>query len=254
MKIPYIGITGFMKRQEIIEVMSVVPKKMEKRKIMIGVLASGKTLKGGLNKYPNHYPPVLTISQIFLRDYRSLNLIHYHTEREKNLEEQLLFLTALAGPNCQGFQLNMAWPDPASLERFHSYFKTGYRRTIVLQIGSEAFAKIDYSPDVLTDKITGEYCGLIDYILLDLSGGKEMPFNPEFIGRCLHVLSQKNLYIGIGIAGGLGPDNVGLIASLIKLYPDLSWDAEGRLRDENGKLDLEKTKNYLIESLAILKK
>lgn len=129
---PYIGITGFMSRDEVEEVLTVFPENST-RKLMVGVLASEKTLHGPTNKWPNRYP--------------------------------------------------------------------------------------DRSFD--TDK-TREY---------------------------LRALEDMDLDIGLGVAGGLSAETLHLVEPLIEEFPDLSIDAEGRLRDESDKLDLTAAKRYAVKSL-----
>ncbi len=53
-------------------------------------------------------------------------------------------------------------------------------------------------------------------------------------------------YIGIGIAGGLGPDSVGAtIDHFFSRYPNLSIDAEGKLRDPDDSFSVSKGAAFL---------
>ncbi len=57
-KKPYVGVTGFMSSQEVIDTMKNINFKKAERLLMVGVLASSKTIRGGANKWPNRYPPL----------------------------------------------------------------------------------------------------------------------------------------------------------------------------------------------------
>lgn len=45
-KKPYVGVTGFMSSQEVIVTMKNINFKRAERQLMVGVLASSKTIKG----------------------------------------------------------------------------------------------------------------------------------------------------------------------------------------------------------------
>lgn len=244
---PYIGITGFMSREEVDFVLSKMPENSD-RLLMVGVLASSKTLVGKKNRWPNRYPEMDEIAEIFIYHPLALNLIHYNTREPETLSDQLSKMTILVGVNLQGFQLNIAWPSPREIAL---YRKKYHHKIIVLQIGSHAFEKINHSPKKLATKVAAEYEDLVDYILLDPSGGYGKFFNPYKIRAYLEALREKDLHIGLGIAGGLGPKTLDLLELLITDFSDLSIDAEGKLRDENDNLDLEKAGKYLQGSFEI---
>ena len=245
MKTPYIGITGFMTRNEVFHVLKTIPMKTG-RLIIVGVLASQKTIQGIPNKRPNRYPEALKISDIFPNDPRVINLIHYNTKEQDTLGYQLLAITELGGKNLNGLQLNMAWPSPDVLE---AYKKVQPAKQIVLQIGGRAFKIVNDSPRQLAAKVT-EYEGIIDYVLLDPSGGLGRPLDTERIREYLYTLKAKNLNIGLGTAGGLSPTTLGLIGPLVKKFPNLSVDAEGLVRTPDDNLDLNKAREFPLEVLS----
>ncbi|MDI6734376.1 MAG: hypothetical protein QMD50_02710 [Patescibacteria group bacterium] len=53
------------------------------------------------------------------------------------------------------------------------------------------------------------------------------------------------------VAGGLQAKNLDLLKPLIKEFPELSIDAEGKLRDEKDKLDFIAVKKYLEKAKEI---
>lgn len=256
MKRPYIGITGFMKWEEVCSVSIFMPPSVDllpgslDRILMVGVSASLKTLRGRQNKWPNRYPKVEEISKIFCYESDVLNLIHYNTDEKETLAGQLDELIKHGGPNLHGFQLNIAWPSPIVLVAFRLLHPN---KVIVLQVGSRAFQLVGHSPARLAKKVQDEYQGLIDYILLDSSGGLGKIFEPERFREYLQALQEKNLGIGLGVAGGLSAATLGILEPLAKDFPDLSIDAEGRLRDKNDCLDVVSAIKYVSVASQIFK-
>lgn len=223
LSVPYIGVTGFRTRHEVETVLDTVPPEA-KRRLMVGVLASSKTLQGGQGKYPGRTPRVEEIADIFNDDPRALNLIHYNTLDRQGLPEQLARLLELGGPNLHGFQLNIAWPDPAQLEGLRNY-------TVVQQVGHRAFEEVGNDPRQLAEKLDA-YRGLITHVLVDPSGGTGQEFHLPRMHSCLlDILERHRDWLKVGIAGGLSAFELyERIAPLTWLYPELSIDAEGRLR------------------------
>lgn len=247
MKKPYVGITGFMSQNEALGVLEIVPVNIN-RLIMVGVLASSKTLEGVPNKWPNRYPAADKIADIFPDDPRVLNLIHYNTKEPNALGCQLIAATELGGKNLHGFQLNIAWPSPDVIK---AYKKVHPEKQIVLQIGGHAFKIINHSPENLAAKVA-EYEGIIDYALLDPSGGYGKPLDPERIREYLLALQTKNIDIGLGAAGGLSPTTLDLLKPLAKEFPRLSVDAEGLLRTPEDHLDINISREYLRKLLLLI--
>src|SRR3989344_5996331 len=168
---PYVGVTGFMSRAEVNEALSVVPQDSTHR-LMVGVLMSSKTLAGQTNKWPGRYPKKEAVTDIFVDDSRVLNLIHYNTDEPETLCSQLEEITAFAGPNLDGFQLNIAWPRISQLEDYRATYPDKF---IVLQVGSRVMAQVE-SLDDFAESV-GVYLHVIDAVLVDPSGGKGEPLD-----------------------------------------------------------------------------
>ncbi|HAG27774.1 TPA: hypothetical protein DCG61_03260 [Patescibacteria group bacterium] len=236
MKKPYIGVTGIFNNKDLVFALVAAFTESgyefpENYQLMIGVLASFKTISGLPSKnFPNRYPAVEDIPDLFptsTKDYL-LNLIHYNSS-EPDLSSQFNKLVEISGPNLGGFQLNICWPDPKELHKFR---EEGHQHAIVLQIGREAFGVINKNPTILADKISAEYSGLIDYVLLDPSGGEGKEMNIDKTDEYLSELYGRGLNdkIRFGIAGGLHSGNLESIRPLVEKYDSLSIDAEGKLR------------------------
>lgn len=246
MKMPYIGITGFVSLNDALNVLETVPADSN-RLVMVGVLASLKTRQGIPNKYPNRYPAINKIAGIFPKHPLVLNLIHYNTGEKETLGDQLVDMMEFGGANLHGFQLNIAWPSPEILAKYRKSFPS---KKIVLQIGEHALTMVNHSPKRLAAKVT-EYGGIIDYVLLDPSGGHGKPFEPERAQDYLLALKTQNPETGLGVAGGLSPRTLNLVEPLAKEFPNLSIDAESRLRTQADHMDIVLANAYLQKALLL---
>ncbi len=244
--VPYIGVTGFMSRDEVAYVLKVFPND-SKRKLMIGVLMNEKTLWGIPNKWLNRYSKPENIAGIFPKDSRALNLIHLHTEERMRLFDQLVKVSALGGENLHGFQLNMFWPDAGALER---YRERNPSHTLVLQCGRGALDSVQNDPESFARSVSA-YKGVCDFVLIDPSGVQGKPFIPETMLALLDRLSGNlDGVMGIGVAGGLGMpgETTRLLRPIFDNFPNTSVDAEGKLRDmPNNTLNVERACNFVQE-------
>jgi len=108
---------------------------------------------------------------------------------------------------------------------------------------------VDWYPKKLR-KAVNPYKGLVDHVLLDPSGGFGKSFDPEVERPYLEALAD--LGIGLGVAGGLSPFTLHILEPLVKDFPQLSIDAEGRLRNHNDQLDLTVAGSYLQKAYELL--
>lgn len=239
---PYIGVTGFMTRNEVQEVLSLLPKGFKECfYLMVGVLVSNKTLNGGTNSYPFKYPMIEDVTRIFLNRSDVLNLIHYSTDYPDKLLVDMLRLMELGGDNCHGIQLNVTWPKTDIIRSFRESFPI---TKLVLQCSPKSMEEVGNNPDVFAERLSS-YKGLVDHILIDSSGGRGIEMDIEKTISCINVI--KDMGFSIGVAGGLGPDNIELIlGDVIGGYHNaFNIDAEGRLRNENGSFNIEKAVYYV---------
>lgn len=96
----------------------------------------------------------------------------------------------------------------------------------------------------------------IDWVLFDASHGKGLELNPDALKPFLDAaFSDPDMaHVGIGVAGGLDATAVERhLPSLLRDFPNLSWDAEGRLhRTADGSLDMAATRQYLRTSADVI--
>lgn len=238
---PYIGITGFTHRDQINAIVHDALPLDTDRLVMAGVLVSNRTLRGETSKWPNRYPKVEKLKDIFPRYTCLLSLIHFNTNEPEKLLDDMCKAQDFTGPNCDGFQLNIAWPDPKVLEHYKA--KAQFRnKTIVLQVGNKAFDEVERRVVKLAYKVL-EYQGLIDYVLVDPSGGLGKEFDCDFASDCFNFL-RKVPDVGFGIAGGLHPNNLERLRPLLKDF-EFSIDAESKLRNTEDHLDMAVSSLYL---------
>jgi hypothetical protein len=247
--VSYLGVTGLRRRRDCLTLIEKTPD--IGRKIMLGVLASAKTLKGLPNSWPQRYPDVNQIAAIFPDHARALNLVHYNTKPDvaEPLHVQLGHVMDVAGINCHGLQLNIAWPEASELDRF---LDRQLSPTIVLQVGGKAFKPFEGvgGPRRLAERVR-EYGKLVEYVLLDPSGGEGKALDGERLLPYVQELYEKSPDLGVGVAGGLSSETIDLMNLLWDRYPDLSIDAEGRLRDspedkvDGDRFNMEKALAYL---------
>lgn len=241
---PYIGVTGITSRHQALTLARLLPEVCS-HDLMLGVLASNKTLAGEPDLFPNQTPSRLEIEKIFPKRKGILNLLHYYTSDSIGLFHQMAYAYELAGKDCDGLQLNIAWPDSRVLQRFRKVYP---KARLVLQIGRDALQEFDRDIDACADE-TQKYEGIATDILFDLSGGEGKAIDPELAWK----FTEKALgNYGMGVAGGLEGNNLSTLKKLFRTFADCSIDAQGRLRDANDHLDLRKAKTYVQQALALL--
>jgi phosphoribosylanthranilate isomerase len=238
---PYFGITGFTHWQQ---VEAVFPQWSD-RLIMVGALVSSKTLRGESNKWPKRYPKIEALKDVFTSYNKALNLVHYSTDEPGGLVEQLLEVKKRAGHQCHGFQLNVKWPSPALIETYRRLNDpSDGRNTIVLQCGPRAISEAGHNAVQIAERLKA-YNGLVDYVLIDQSGGLGAEMNGMFVNKCFEAISEVLPDMGLSVGGGLCAENMpDKLKQLAALF-EFSIDAEGRLRTKDDELNLEACKAYI---------
>ncbi|MEA2562222.1 MAG: hypothetical protein QOH06_3726 [Acidobacteriota bacterium] len=239
---PYLGITGFTSAAQVREALALVPP-ASRRLLMVGVLASRRTCAGLPERSPRRLPAVNEIPGIFPDHPLAVNLVHYYTDEPATIGRQLSGLARRCGPNLHGFQINGVWPSRQDLEEVRSE-RPGLRIVIQMEAGMLA--------GPLEDAVgrAREIAGLADDLLLDASGGQGRPLDPAALLPFLRALADTGL--GLGVAGGLSASNLQLLEPLLAEFPDLSFDAETCLRDEEDWLDLARVREYVRAGLRLV--
>jgi hypothetical protein len=254
---PYIGITGFTTEDELRRVALCYLGTTWDPFLMAGILVSSKTLRGLPNKWPQRYPAISEARRMMSTsaDLPDAKLfVHYNmssVHRGYDLLTELLAMVGIFGQKAlSGFQLNMVWPSAGVLSKFLDLTDGHFR--MILQVGETAWGQCTGTEGLVTR--LRQYVpsvNVIDYVLLDPSGGlgKEMDVNK--IADSVAAIYDAGLPFGVGIAGGLSDENVERIAPLLERYPNLSIDAEGRLRTSDDHLDIDKAIGYANNALSL---
>ncbi|MBU1179748.1 hypothetical protein KJ885_02290 [Patescibacteria group bacterium] len=256
MKTPYIGITDFMDSDEVMRALYMLSRVADglNRKLMIGVMMSRKTLNDIPTKWARAFPHKDHIRWIFFQpEEMQLNTLHYADydgiEVAKNLEKAVSY----GGQNLHALQLDMIWPEATVIREFrtkHPHIQ------IIIQANSVALEQVENNPELLIAKLK-EYGDAIDYVLLDKSMGRGLGMNANALLPFARAVANNLPKLGIAAAGGLGPDTLHLVEPLVKEFPDISIDAQGKLRPSGSALDpidWNMAKQYLRRALEMFKK
>lgn len=233
---PYIGVTGVVQVDEAKFVAQAFVKEGlteigSNRIGMIGILASQRTLASrGL--WTERYPSLAAIRDIFEATHDvAFNTLHYTTYNPRDLSGQLSLLLNYKGLYtdhlCEGVQLNMSWPPLTELKETKDRFPD---LKVILQIG----------PRILSQTSTNEivarlaaYEKLIQYVLIDPSGGRGMVFEPTSVANLYKQIEESFVNLGLVFAGGFDHKNVkGRLQLLSKAVGSIDFgiDAERGLR------------------------
>lgn len=246
---PYVGITGITSREQSKAILALADEIGWPRshRLMIGALVSYRGLVWGEAANPKQYVPVDRIDEVLIGDGRLLNLVHYNS-RAAGLFAQIRDVIKRVS-YADGIQLNIAWPREDQLRRLRERIYT----TVVLQVSSNAYRMLGNSPAALVGRLKA-YEGLIEYVLVDPSGGIGRQFDLAYAEEILGALVESGLGMKWGIAGGLGSDNISRLEALVRIYPELSWDAQARLRKiPDDTLDMTKVRAYLEASAELIR-
>ncbi|OGL62309.1 hypothetical protein A3E97_04790 [Candidatus Uhrbacteria bacterium RIFCSPHIGHO2_12_FULL_47_12] len=226
---PYIGVTGFIQANHDLAqfLLATIRGHFQvHHHLMVGALASAKTLRGEQNKWPGRTPLIEDLASCFVNDPLAINLAHFATDDRDTIDVQLMQLMDRAGPFCDGVQLNMVWPN---IDQLATAMLTKRMRRVVLQIGATAFRQVDENPQRLAERLD-EYKDHVTDILFDLSGGHGLEMDSARAIEVLRAVRTRHPNLGTGVAGGLSQETIHLLAPIVKEFPNINIDAEGRLR------------------------
>jgi len=254
---PYVGVTGCVTKPE---VMNVLDKFSDagycgaSHEPMTGFLVSYKTLNGR-HTSNRRYPGICRLPDLVKASY-AFNMVHYNSRELNTLAEQVINIFNGIYPKCHALQLNIPWPDPRQLELIKNEFTD---MEIVFQASRKVTA--GKSAALIADCVA-VYGDLVDYVLIDPSGGQGKPFDLERSLSIYSELRSRTPELTIGFAGGFTGDNVAeRLELIIDRLGESSFciDAEGGLRNKvtdaygDDLLDIEKVGAYVHGSSRILR-
>jgi hypothetical protein len=257
---PYIGITDFTSFGQVTQMLEVFQKHKKPgslRMLHVGVMMSYKTLNDIETRWSKAFPPKEEIDQIFYglseqakkEVYYCLHYADYdHVTKFTDLARGLEF----AGPFVHAIQLDMPWPEPGMVA---SGIHTSRRQIeVILQVGKKAIEEANNDPAEVVRRLE-DYESIIHRVLLDKSMGRGLGMDAASLAQFALAIKQRFPHLGLGFAGGLGPDSLHLLQTLPEMFPDLSIDAQGKLRPSGNALDpidWSMASTYLAKALDLL--
>ncbi len=215
-------------------------RKNPDRKVMIGSMAGHFTLrpdKDDPGEQRSVFPSREEISKGFTDDPDVLNTVHfadlYRPREVQTLFGDLELVVKYGGEHLHAIQLDVTWPNPEDITKFKDKYPD---LSIILQLGKFVFQEIGVDLQKMVERLR-EYGDSIDFVLLDMSMGKGRGMESEGLLPLLRLIRKELPYLGLAVAGGLGPDSMDLLEPIVKEFPGISIDAQGRLKPANAGVD-----------------
>jgi hypothetical protein len=263
--LPYVGVSGVTSANESIACIDAWREAWAGREpthdLMLGVLASTKTLAGQPNRYPRRYPKCEDIAECFVGATGILNLLHLAMDLPDIWDPRVTRRAVeAAGPRCSGVQINIPTPtDDYDIGGFSALLQgvRKYVSRVVLQVRPSDRTVERIAASACFNAGRAPICGATD-LLIDGSGGAGRSLDVDRCESIVAATRRRTVFLGygpqgIGVAGGLSAESVGAVADLLR--HGISIDAEGKLRDDadgGGNLDLDKVRAYLRAAVALI--
>ncbi len=248
MNTQYVGITDFETPEQVKRMLNNVTP-MTRIKLHVGLMTSRKLIQNDETRWRDLWLPLERISEPFIEDPRVYNVVHYADYDKKDVTACIAKVLEAGGNRMHAIQLDMVWPDPKDV--FHAMTEANKYRDVILQIGKNAFDEVKNQSDVIIARLES-YGRNLSHVLLDLSMGKGQALDSSFFRPYIEKIHQSIPYLGIVVAGGIGPDSTDLVAPLIKDYGEfLSIDAQSQLHynaESFGRFDPNRGEKYLKEA------
>ena len=254
---PYLGVTDFASKQQVDAMLSVFTEAfpLKNRHLMVGTMMSYKTLNGLPTKWAAAFPKAEEFSDIYSSNHELLlNTLHYADYEDLTHPRDLTRAIMIAGhrgpfspTTIQALQLDMPWPSAALIQEAISNAQSLIDEStkeenslrnlkVILQIGSVAMDRVDNNPQRVSKKIS-DYGDTIHCVLFDRSGGLGKKMDSDLLRAYILETKTNCPNVSVAVAGGLGPDTMELVVPLVKEFPDISIDAQGKLRRSGNALD-----------------
>lgn len=247
------------------------------RKVMIGVMTHPAVLKDD-PRVPHEvrdsirgiFPAKEEMSGGFTDDPDVLNTVHYadlygpngprKAGESPDVYDNLELAVQYGGEHLHAIQLDLTWPSTDEIQRFKAKHPD---IVIILQVGKFAIEEVGGDPQEVVGHLR-EYGKSVDYVLLDMSMGMGADMDASGLVSMLRTIRGELPGLGLAVAGGLGPESVGLLEPIAREFPDISIDAQGNLkhrdapRDDRGHLvathpaNLERSTEYIRRSSEVL--
>ena len=268
---PYVGVSGVVNPEQQRELVEVAQYELHAtaRRLALGVKATHKPQYEDVeNKYgPLWYPVGNDIIKALDHRVQTYNIAQTYLEPEF-IENDPDYPRAFMGKlnarmrdYLDAVQIDLLRFD-TDPERYQHVFRAMAATGMQTIVQCHGYA-MEEGPKSALDKLkrlVGER--EIGFVLFDASHGRGQEMNPEallpFIEAAYNDRDLAHKMTNFGVAGGLHAGNLEeLLPKLLREFPELSWDAEGRLHDSiadggDGSLNMDRTKQYLVRSAALL--
>lgn len=249
----YIGITDFTEFRQVEHMLRVLNDHRlpsQQRRLHVGVMMSYKTLCGLETKWSKAFPQKELIADIFACT-NTFNCLHYADYDAIDVGKNLSKAIGYGGKEIHATQLDMVWPDPKEI----SFALSGVSKSleVILQVNSKSLELADNNPVIVAQRIS-EYRS-ITHVLLDKSMGRGLGMDAKGLLPFARAIKCLLPSMNIVVAGGLGPQTLHLVEPLLLEFPDISIDAQGKLRPSGSALDpidWAMAEEYLIKALKLL--
>lgn len=235
--VPYIGITDFLTREQTLSALALFQSLTGgaiPHKLMVGVMMSYKTLHGLDTKWTNAFPTNTQIADIFVDHPLAFNTLHYADYTNTDVFNSLTSAIGHGGININALQLDMVWPEPSDIANaVHASRKCV---SVILQVGQNAMMEAGDSPSEVLKRLE-DYTDVIDGVLFDKSMGQGKVMDVNVLLEYADMVYKNMPKLRVAVAGGLGPVTMNVAEPLVSHFPDLSIDAQGRLRPSGSALD-----------------
>lgn len=235
---PYIGICDYMTSQQSLRSANLfqtlcTTRGLTNRKLMIGTMMSFKTLNGEPSKWSVAWAKNEYVAKIFIDHPSVFNTLHYADYNCNTSTSHLIEAAEWGGPNLHALQLDMVWPPDVIIRGLKRKFPN---LKIILQVNTNAMAQMQDSPLLVSQQLQ-KYGEGVDYALLDKSHGRGVGMDATVLLEFVRVISDNLPNISIAVAGGLGPNTMHLAEPIVKEFPNVSIDAQGKLRPSGSAMD-----------------
>lgn len=245
--IPHIGVAGVTTAAEA-KALGALSK--SGRPVMIGVLASPRTLGNGQNlKTPRRFPRGADIPGIFQDDDGVLNAIHVCDWGRGDEAELLWWAEQAGGGLLDALQINCGgWPEASGLAAWKSVRRRGrHVPLLTVQVSRGALDAVRWEPHAVVERLR-RYVGIADQVLFDPSGGMGLALPLDWAAEMFRV-ARADLDLaatGVGFAGGFGRADEKAPAALVRIAKGaVSLSAEANLRDESDGLCLDRAADFV---------
>lgn len=252
---PYIGVTGITSPEDAREVSNIFKENNlvgadAAYQGMVGYLVGSRTFENS-TRGSSRYPSLFDLSGLLEQTKgTAFNTFHYYTPRRDQFGQQVIDLFQLEDIYddnlCRGLQLNFAWPSVAELARVKRVLPD---LKIILQLG----AQILNQPIKVVRTRLPEYRELINYVLIDPSGGTGERLNMTNARRAFDEIQTVRPDATVIFAGGFSPDTVVAQVHAIRNFTGINQfgiDAETGLRTGRD-FDIQKARFYIEQAAAL---